>query len=195
MRKLKMQMHLSLDGFVCGPNDEMDWITWNMDEELGKYITANHEAVDCILLGRVLAQGFIPAWVERLANPGPDYAFARKMIDTPKVVFSKTLQSAGDWANTTIESGDMVEAVTRLKQQPGGDIITYGGASFASALISHNLIDEYHFLCEPVALGQGKPIFAALQQKLKLKQIGAHPFACGLTVMHYEPQPTEKQGA
>ncbi len=90
MRKVKLQMQVSLDGFVAGPNGEMDWMTWNWDDELKEYVMKLTEPIDCIILGRVLAQGFIPHWTAAAQNPESD-SFTHKMVDTPKVVFSKTL--------------------------------------------------------------------------------------------------------
>ena len=143
MRKLKLQTQISVDGCIAGPNGEMDWLVWNWDDELKKYVTALTEPVDCILLGRVLAEGFIPTWAARAAHPesAEDEAAARKFCDTHKVVFSTTLEHS-QWDNTDLATGDIVEEVTRLKQRPGGDLIAYGGATFVSNLIQHGLIDE-----------------------------------------------------
>ncbi len=183
MRKLKLQMQVSIDGFVAEVNGGMSWLVWDWDEELKDYVKAITEPVDTILLGRVLAQGFIPAWAERVANPATDEVFARKMHETHRVVFSKSLQSH-EWNNASLATGDTVEEVTALKNAPGGDIITYGGSSFAGSLIHHGLIDELHLFVNPTALGSGMPIFT---EHTKLKFTGSRAFDCGIVVLVYEP--------
>jgi len=91
MRKLKLQVQMSVDGFISGPNGEMDWMVWDWDDDLKEYAEEITEPVDCIVLGRKLAQGFIPHWAAVAANPdGPEFAAGRKFSDTSKVVFTKT---------------------------------------------------------------------------------------------------------
>jgi dihydrofolate reductase len=107
---------------------------------------------------------FISYWSNVINNPGdPEYSFAKKMIVTPKIVFTKTLNKS-EWPNTQIVTGDLKEEITKLKsQEGGGDIIVYGGASFDSSLIKENLIDEFILLVNPVAIGNGKTIFKDLK--------------------------------
>lgn len=93
MRKLKLQVQVSVDGFICGPNDEMDWLTWNWDDKSKNFVNELHESVDTILLGRKMAGGFIDHW-SRVAPDTAEYPFARIMMDTPKIVFSKTLSKS-----------------------------------------------------------------------------------------------------
>lgn len=184
MRKLKLQMQISIDGFVASPNGEMDWLVWNWDEALIKYVSDITEPVDCIVLGRVLAQGFIPHWASEAVNPDTSNAFALKMYETAKVVFTKTLESS-DWTNTDLAKDDLVEEISRLKNQPGKDIIAYGGGNFVSNLIEHGLIDEFHFFINPVMLGGGMPIFQNLKDRQRLKLIHAKSFDCGIAVLCY----------
>ncbi len=106
------------------------------------------------------------------------------MIDTPKVVFSRTL-SASPWANTTLARGELANEVTRLKSAPGGDLIAYGGGTFVSELIQHGLIDEYHLFVNPTALDEGMPIFR--HGKVPLVLVQAKPFECGIVVLTYAP--------
>jgi dihydrofolate reductase len=186
MRKLKLQTQLSLDGFIAGPKGEMDWMVWNWDDGLKKYVTELTEPVDCILLGRVLAQGFIPHWTSALTKPEPENEGAQKMVDTPKIVFSKTLKKS-EWDNTRLATGDLVEEISYLKKQPGKDIIAYGGSRFVSNLIKYGLIDEYHLFINPVAIGNGMTIFKTIDQKLNLKLVKATAFSCGIVVLCYQP--------
>jgi dihydrofolate reductase len=185
MRKLKLQVQVSLDGFIAGPNNEMDWMTWNWDDKLNEYVQELTKPIDCIILGRVLAEGFIPVWKERAAEKDAD-SFTHKMVDTPKIVFSKTMKD-NPWENTDLATDDLTEEINKLKNQQGGDLIAYGGARFVSSLIKNNLIDEYHLFVNPVAIGKGKPIYQDLDSKLNLKLIKATAFECGITVLCYKP--------
>lgn len=186
MRKLKLQMQVSADGFVVGTNGEMDWLAWNWDDELKQYVTDLTEPIDCIVLGRKLAEGFIPHWASVAANPNaPDFTAGKKFTDTPKLVFTKTLHDTGNWTNTTLAKGDLVAEVTQLKNQAGSDIIAYGGADFVSSLLREGLIDELHLFINPTAIGNGLPIF---KNRTPLQLVEARAFDCGIVVMHYQPK-------
>ncbi|NIJ52874.1 dihydrofolate reductase family protein [Dyadobacter arcticus] len=180
MRKLKLQVQMTVDGFIAGPNGEMDWVSMNWDDQLKNYVGDLTTPVDCIVLGRKLAEGFIPYWA---ANPEQDGADI--FNGSHKVVFTKTLEKS-DWENTVLAKGDIVEEITKLKEQDGGDIIAYGGAHFVSALIKNGLIDEYHLFFNPAAIGEGLPIFKELNSKKDLTLVKSNAFDCGIVVMHYE---------
>jgi dihydrofolate reductase len=182
MRKLKLQVQMTVDGYIAGPNGEMDWTNRNWDDALKNYVGEITRPVDCIVLGRKLAQGFIPYWASHPAEEG-----AEKFNHTHKVVFTKTLERS-EWANTILAKGDLVDEIMHLKRQDGGDIIAYGGATFVSALIQHRLIDEFHLFVNPAAIGSGLTIFKELggKQNLTLKQSLVYP--CGIVVLCYEPK-------
>lgn len=183
MRKLKLQVQISVDGFIAGPKGEMDWMVWDWDDALKKYVSDLTHPVDTILLGRKLAEGFIDAWQANIDIP--EMAdFAHKMIDSPKIVFSNTMKTC-NWINTEIAQRELVDEVTALKNKPGGDIIAYGGASFVGSLIEHGLIDEFHLFINPVAIGSGMPIFNKLESYQKLNLVKVTGFDCGITVLHY----------
>jgi dihydrofolate reductase len=185
MRKLKLQMQLSIDGFVAGPNSEMDWMSWNWGDDIKAYVREITDSSDCMLLGGHMPAGFIPYWETVAANPeDPQYEFGVKMVNTPKVVFSKTIEKS-IWNNTVLAKGDISDEVNQLKAQPGNDIITYGGANFAANLIKYNLIDEYHLFINPTAIGKGMAIFNELEGKLNLKLVKATAFECGIVVLCY----------
>ena len=185
MRKLKLQVQMSVDGFICGPNREMDWVTFEWDNELKDYVTAITEPVDCIILGRKLAEGFIPHWASVAANPdNPELAAGKKFTDTDKVVFTNTLDES-QWNNTVLAKGSLVDEVTKLKSQTGNDIIAYGGATFASSLVKHGLIDKFHLFINPVALGRGMSIFEELNEKDSLVLETSNTFSCGIVVLKY----------
>lgn len=184
-RKLKLQVQMSLDGCIAGPNNEMEWLVWNWDEKLKEYVNKLHEPVDTILLGRKMTNEFISYWNNVLDKPDdPEYIFAKKMIETPKVVFSKTLKKS-ESPNTEIATGDLKEEITNLKNQNGKDIIVYGGASFDSSLIRENLIDEYYLFVNPVVIGNGKTIFKDLKEVRNLSLIESITFDSGIVLLHY----------
>jgi dihydrofolate reductase len=188
MRKLKLQVQMSIDGCIAGPNNEMDWMVWNWDEKLKEYVNRLHEPVDTILLGRKMTNEFVSYWSNVLNKPeDPEYAFAKKMIETPKIVFTKSLNKS-EWPNTEIATGNLKDEITKLKSQEdgGGDIIVYGGASFDSSLIKENLIDEFYLFVNPVAIGNGKTIFKDLKEILKLTLIESIGFDSGIVLLHYE---------
>jgi dihydrofolate reductase len=187
MRKLKLQVQMTVDGFIAGANGEMDWMVFDWDNEINQYVKELTDPVDCIVLGRKLAQGFIPHWAGVAANPkAPDHAAGHKFASTHKVVFTKTLAQS-DWENTVLAKGDLADEIMSLKKQPGGDIIAYGGGTFVSALIKANLIDEYHLFINPTAIGRGMSIFEGLENRLDLKLKSSISFPCGIVVLRYEP--------
>jgi dihydrofolate reductase len=187
MRKLKLQVQMTVDGFIAGSNGEMDWMVYNWDDEINQYVKELTEPIGCIVLGRILAQGFIPHWAGVAANPkAPDYAAGQKFAGTDKVVFTKTLEKT-EWENTVLAKGDLVEEIMNLKNQKGGDIMAYGGGTFVSSLIKTNLIDEYHLFINPAAIGSGMTIFAGLGSRLNLKLKHTAGFPCRDVVLCYEP--------
>lgn len=187
MRKLKLQMQISLDGFVStGENDEQKWVTWAWDE-IKQYVLDLMDTSDTILIGRKLAIDYIPYWQETNTKPDdPMIEVAKRIVSAKKIVFTKTLEKS-IWDNTELATGNLVEEVNRLKNQSGKDIIVYGGSSFVSALIKEGLIDEYHFFVNPVVLGSGGPIFDKVNsfRQLKLKKTIIYP--CGIVLLNYEP--------
>ncbi len=177
-------MQLSVDGYVAGPNGEMDWMTMGWGDDIKNYIIALTEPVDTILIGRKLAEGFIPHWSALMENPETADIFTQKMANTHKVVFSKTL-TASAWDNTDLATGHLVEEVKKLKAMDGGDIITYGGAGFTSSLIKAGLIDEYHLFINPAALGDGMSIFRGLEDRLNLKLVKSQVFESDIVIFYY----------
>jgi len=160
----------------------MDWTSAEWDNELKKYVGGLTESVDCIILGRKLAQGFIPYWASHPEQEGADI-----FNGTKKVVFTKTLDTS-EWTDTVLAKGDLVEEITQLKKQAGQDMIAYGGAAFVSALIKHGLIDELHLFINPTAIGSGMTIFKELDGRQNLKLVKSTSFDCGIVVLKYEPK-------
>jgi dihydrofolate reductase len=190
LRKLKLQVQISVDGFIAGPNGEMDWMVWNWDDKLKKYVSELTEPVDTIILGRKMTDGFVSYWSDIMTKPDdPFYAFAKKMIETPKVVFTKTLNKS-QWANTAIATGYLTDEIMKLKSENGKDIIVYGGATFDSSLIKAGLIDEFHLFINPAAIGSGMAIFKHINETQKFTLVKSTPFDCGIVELHYEPKRT-----
>ncbi|MEE1940608.1 dihydrofolate reductase family protein [Streptomyces sp. TRM 70361] len=185
MRRFKLQVQVTADGYMAGPNGEMDWMTGSWTEDIGAYIKALMEPVDRIVLGRGLAEGFIPAWE---AGPeGEPQESIDWMNNTPKTVISGSLTES-PWKNATVAGGDLAETVNRLKAQPGGDLITYGGATLAASLIAEGLLDELHLFVNPTAIGTGLPVFPTTGAYHRLRLVTARAFDCGITALHFEPK-------
>jgi dihydrofolate reductase len=185
LRKLKLQVQMTIDGYIAGPNGEMDWMVWDWDDKLKQYVSDLTEPVDCIVLGRKLAEGFIPHWATVAENPDdPEFTAGRNFTNTQKVVFSRTLAKS-EWDNTVLVSGDLVDEINNLKNQEGGDIIAYGGGNLVSSLIKHNLIDEYHLFINPAALGDGMTIFKDLERKKDFVLEESVGFPCGIVLIKY----------
>ena len=180
-------MQVSLDGFVARPNGELDWMmSGQLHGEVGNLVNELIDSSDTILMGRKMTDEFVSYWTKAVENPeNSEYAFAKKMLDTPKIVFTKTLNES-PWANTALAKGDIVEEVNRLRNQTGKDILVYGGADFVSSLIKENLIDEYNFFINPTAIGEGMTIFGKLENSSSCLNLNSsQSFSCGVVVNTY----------
>ena len=198
MGKLILEIQTSLDGFMASNDGSTDWMLWNWgpewtwDEELQKYHNALTLSADCILISRQMAEeGFIAHWQSvAMKTDSSQYTFARHITNTPKVVFSTTLNKAipipGGWDHTDIVGGDYIHAITKLKQNNPHDILVYGGATFVSSLIKANLVDEFHLLINPVAIGSGLTLFKTIDKIQQLTLIKAKAFTCGVVLLHYK---------
>jgi len=186
MRKLKLQVQMTIDGFIAGPNGEMDWMVWDWDDKLKQFVVELTESVDCIVLGRKLAEGFVPHWAGIAADPdNPEYEAGRKFTDTPKVVFTRSLENS-NWDSTVLAKGDLSAEISNLKKQDGKDIIAYGGANFVSSLVREGLIDEYYLFVNPAAIGRGLAIFQELDNLHDLTLVKSASYECGIVVLNYK---------
>lgn len=177
-------MQMTVNGYVAGPNGENDWMTWNPDDEFLEFIAFNFDSADTLLLGRKMADGFIKHW-ESVAVSNPDHPFAGKIAALPKIVFTKTLERS-EWRNTALAKGVLSEEIAGLKKQNGRDIAVVGGAGLVSALIKEELIDEYHLIVNPTAIGSGMTIFNALDGIRKFTPTGAKLYPGGKTVLSFK---------
>lgn len=201
MRKLKLLVQLSVDGYLADSNGKTDWMIWNWgpvwtwDIELQKYFTDLTASIDCILLSRKMAEeGFIGHWEKVTENPDDlQFTFAKKIANTNKVVFTKTLDNSnpiiGGLKNVSLAKGDLTDEVDHLKKQEGKDMIVYGGATLVSSLLHDDLIDELFLFINPTALGTGMKIF---HEPINLKLIKARSFGCGVTILSYHSEKYSK---
>ena len=185
MKKLILQMHMTMDGFVAGPNGELDWMEAETDTKQLHLLQDLTESMDTILLGRKMTEGFTTYWENVVNNQphSPEYSYAKTFVDTPKIVFSKTTNSLPG-KNVTVENGDLIEAVNNLKKQTGKNIIVYGGANFVSELIKHDLIDELYLFVNPVTIGAGLSIFT---DKKRFTLVNSTAFSNGIVVNQFRP--------
>lgn len=183
MRKLKLQMQITVDGFVAGPEGQLDWMTWAMDDKGRALVNQLVDTSDTILMGRKMTPGFVNYW-ESVKADDPQFGFAQKMVNTPKVVFSRTISSM-EGKNVRVENGDLVTAVNQLKGQSGKDLLVYGGASFVASLIEHQLIDEFRLIVNPIAIHEGMRIFTA---RTPLQLVDSVAFTTGKVANTYTPR-------
>lgn len=182
MRKLALMMGVSLDGMVARPGKfgAGGWGVPPEDPALKARKLDWLRAAGLHLMGRTTYEEMSGFW----PTSGDEYA--APMNDIPKVVFSKTLTTA-DWAQSTIASGDLADEIGALKREPGKDMVAWGGAAFAQSLSKLRLIDEYRLVVQPVALGDGLPLFAGLTAPFVLELIEARPYADGAVLHVYRP--------
>jgi dihydrofolate reductase len=188
MRRIVTTTWITLDGFIAGPDNAMDWVM--VDQDMGQYEDAIVSAADTLLLGRVTYESFAGSWPRVPDNPDAsegEREYARKLNALRKVVFSKTLPSA-DWNNSTLLREIEPAEIEKMKQEPGRDMLIYGSASVVRALINHGLIDEYQLLVHPVILGAGKPLFQDITEKQSLELVKTKPFPSGVMGLYYRPR-------
>jgi dihydrofolate reductase len=152
---LVLKMSVSLDGYVAPPDGSSDWVTAGRSEDGAAWTLETVSKAGTHLIGAATYAGWATFW------PGASGPFAKPMNEIPKVVFSNSLASA-DWPETTIATGDLAEAVTRLKhERSDGYLLAQGGVRFARSLVETGLIDEYRLVIHPVILGAGERLFTA----------------------------------
>lgn len=185
MRKIIQWVMASVDGYIDGPNGEFDWAS--LSPQLGEYAERLHERADTLLFGRGVWDMMASYWpnVESISDDEHDLKFAPIWLETPKIVFSRTLEKA-DW-NTRVISDNLSEEVAALKRQPGKDMLLSGGSGLPAALTALGLIDEYHIAVQPVVLGGGKPLFREPEQRLNLRLVDARPVDSRVVILHYQP--------
>ena len=190
MRKVILSNLVTLDGFFEGPNKELDWHI--VDEEFNEYAIDLLSKVDALLFGRVTYQLMADYWPAAATNPSTpksDLEIADKMNNLPKIVFSKTLQEV-KWNNSRLVKENIAEEISKMKQQPGKDMVIFGSGSIVSTFMQHGLIDEYRIIVNPVVLGNGNPLFKGINDKQNLKLLKTRVFSSGVVILYYEPVQT-----
>lgn len=184
MRKIIVSNLASLDGFVEGANRELDWHT--VDEEFFAYARDLLASVDTLLFGRVTYQMMESFWT---TASDEDPFITEKMNSLPKLVFSRTLKSApwGKWNNARLITGDVGAEMTKIKQQPGRDMVIFGSAGLISSLAPLGLIDDYRVFVNPVILGRGNLLFKGIPERIKLKLLKTREFKSGMVMLSYRP--------
>ncbi|WP_242919605.1 dihydrofolate reductase family protein [Pontibacter liquoris] len=185
MRKVISFMHISLDGFVAGPNGEMNWI--KVDEEIFDHIGKRISETDAALYGRVTYEMMESYWPTAGDEPDAskhDVDHAKWYNKAHKIVLSRSMKDA-DLPNTTIISDNLTDSINEIKQQAGSEILLFGSPTATHALIQQNLIDGYWLFVNPVILGEGIPLFTGIKDKTKLKLITTRQFTSGVTELNY----------
>lgn len=183
MRKLKLQIQITVDGYVAGPDGDEDWKAKGSDQKLWQLINEMADSSDTLLLGRKMAEGFIPHF-EGYESDSARTTFADKMVNIPKIIFTRTLDKPFG-KNTSLAKGNLADEIAKLKNQNGKDILVYGGADFVSSLLAGGHIDEFFFFVNPVLINKGMRIFDLLDGRQKLSLISATPYENGVTVLRY----------
>jgi len=185
MGKIISFMHISLDGFVAGPNGEMDWI--KVDEEIFDYVGKRISKSDTALYGRLTYQMMESYWPTAADHPTAsrhDIEHSKWYGKVQKVVLSKTINNSG-LINTEIISENLTDCINEIKQQTDTEILLFGSPTATHSLIQQNLIDGYWLFVNPVILGRGIPLFVDVKEKIKLSLLDTRQFDCGVTALSY----------
>ena len=191
MRKITAGLFISLDGVV---EDPQDWHFPYFNEEMGEAVTNQLAAADTLLLGRKTYDSFAGAWPEREAAGEEDAAMGKALGDARKVVVSnQNLQFT--WRNSELLTGDLVEAVTALKTEPGAtDIGMSGSVSVVRQLLATGLLDELHLLVHPIAVRKGMRLFDEGESPIPLRLTSSKTFATGVMYLVYAPAESAPTG-
>jgi dihydrofolate reductase len=193
MRKVIINEQLSLDGVMQGPGGPEEdtsggfphggWAMEYFDESMGKASALGMDSAGALLIGRRTYEIFAGYW----PHQGDDVPFASFLNSLPKYVASGTLQEPLEWNNSHLLKGDVAEAVRKLKQEDGGDIIVLGSGELAQTLMEHGLIDVYDLWVDPIVLGTGKHLFREEGPKIPLKLVKSEISTTGVAMLTYEP--------
>ena len=178
-------MHTTLDGFAAGPNGEMDWI--HVDDEIFDYAGNQTDNADAALYGRITYQMMDSYWPTAGDQPGAskhDIKHSQWYNAVEKIILSRTL-GRNNLERTTVISGNIHERITKIKQQPGKNILIFGSPTAVRALLGENLIDEFWFFINPIVLGKGISFFDGATDKLKLTLVSNHTFSSGVVCLQY----------
>jgi dihydrofolate reductase len=198
VRKVVASEFVALDGVIENPS----WTFRFTGKEQQKFKFDELSASDALLLGRVTYEGFAAAWPRMTEQAGELPAsdalllgrYADMMNGYPKYVASTTLQEPLEWNNSTLIEGDVAEEVSRLKRQPGKDILVFGSGKLMNTLMRHDLIDEYRLMIFPIVVGSGKRLFAHGIDETVLELVDTETFGSGVVVLTYRPAAEQDAG-
>jgi len=186
MGRIVVTEFVSLDGVVEAPGggEDFEHGGWSFaisrGEEGDKFKLDETLKSEALLLGRVTYEGFAAAWPSRTDE------FADKFNNMPKYVVSSTLENP-EWNNSKVLKGDVVEKVSKLKEEQDGDIVVHGSPTLVQTLVEHDLVDEFHLMVFPVVLGSGKRLFGKTSDKKSLKLADSKMVGDGVAILVYEP--------
>jgi dihydrofolate reductase len=186
MRRLIVFNHVTLDGYFAGANGDLSWAKpGNDDPEYAAFVAENASGDGQLLFGRVTYQLMASYWPTAIAEQHlPEVAAG--MNKAQKVVFSRTLETAS-WQNTQLVKGDLISEIRRMKNEPGPGMAILGSGSIVAQLAPEHLIDEYHIVMDPVAIGTGRTMFQGIREKLDLKLTKSRTFRNGKVLLTYQP--------
>ena len=188
MGRIVVTEFVSLDGVVEAPGggEDFKYAGWTFEIDRGdegnKFKLDETVSSEALLLGRVTYEGFAAAWPSRT----DEFGFADKFNSMPKYVVSSTLEDP-EWNNSTVLKGDVVEEVSRLKQEQEGDIVIHGSPQLVQTLIEQDLVDEYRLMVYPVVLGTGKRLFGETTDKKRLQLVDSKVVGDGVAILIYQP--------
>jgi len=186
MRNLIFFMHTSLDGFVAGPNGEMNWI--KVDEEIFDFVATMTDQADTALYGRVTYEMMQSYWPKAGEQPNAskhDKEHSAWYNKVSKIVLSKTISEKG-LDNTVVISDQLADKINKIKKQDGKNILIFGSPRASQSLLNQGLIDEFWLFVNPIIVGQGMPLFKDITGTTKLKLVESKTFACGVIALHYK---------
>ena len=183
MRKINSFTFITLNGFYKGPNEDISWHKEDRGKDEEKYAMDSMKSDNILLFGRKTYEMMIKWWAsEEAKKQMPE--MAEQMNAADKVVFSRTMKHA-EWENTKVISGDLIAEVNKLKQEALKDMTILGSGTIITQLAKHNLIDEYKILVDPLAIGDGTPLFNDIKDQLDLKLISGRTFKSGTLLLKY----------
>jgi dihydrofolate reductase len=191
MRKVFLSMTMTLDGYFCGPNGELDWMSQAPDQELNDDLVAFFQGVDQGFIGYPTASGMIPYWLGVAQNPAAakeERAIAQAVNTLHAYILSNREEKLA-WENTELlvvkRDNDLVEAVQKIKQQSGKDLGVPGGIRTAQTFVRLGLIDDYVLMVHPVAIGDGQSVFT---KRVNLELVSVKTYQSGVMRVHYRPR-------
>ena len=183
MKKVIFQMSVSVDGYIEGPNREIDWHL--VDDEFNAYAVEMLKASAVLVMGRRTYELMAGYWPTALDN---DPVVKEAMNSTPKLVFSRTLKKV-EWQNSRLAASSIAEEMARLKQVPGDGLIPVGGSALAASFLEQGLMDELRVILTPIVLGGGTTVFDGIKKRYPLRLLSTRKFKSGNVVLIYEPMP------